>query len=522
MSASREKKFRQDQTSTSWSDPKTAREAEARKAQKRSNAMYTAIAVVFVLVAVIAVIWRANLIPKMATAVTIDGEDYKVNEVTFYYQNTRSTFLTPDNYQILGMLGVDMRTPLDNQVINENVATYLETEAGKTWKEFFMDETLEQMASIQYVLKAAEEEGFVYPDSVQAEYDKAMESLKTAAANSNVSVNTYLQSQLGRTMTEQVYGEHLMRMMKYSAYMTAHRDSLTYTDAELENAYKAEPNSYDKVHYEVINISNTPAPTTDEEGNPKEATEEEIAAAKDAAKQAADEMLAAWKNGGNLETLAEGNENASYSNIEKAAYAEGNPVSDWLFDAARKTGDAAVLENGSSSSLVVFHDRFRENENTVDVRHILIRPEAGKLQSSDAGYADEQTKLKADAKAKAEEILEQWKSGEATAESFGKLAMENSADSNAADGGIYTQVYQGMMLPSFNDWCFDSARKAGDTGIVETDYGYHVMYFVGTNIPKWKVDVTRTLQDADFKAWSDPFGADYKTEIHSLGAKFIA
>ena len=75
MSASREKKFRQDQTSISWSDPKTAREAEARKAQKRSNAMYTAIAVVFVLVAVVAVIWRSNIIPKMATAATIDGQE---------------------------------------------------------------------------------------------------------------------------------------------------------------------------------------------------------------------------------------------------------------------------------------------------------------------------------------------------------------------------------------------------------------------------------------------------------------
>ena len=38
------------------------------------------------------------------------------------------------------------------------------------------------------------------------------------------------------------------------------------------------------------------------------------------------------------------------------------------------------------------------------------------------------------------------------------------------------------MVSEFNDWCFDPARKSGDTGIVynEGSYtGYHVMYFSG-------------------------------------------
>ena len=34
------------------------------------------------------------------------------------------------------------------------------------------------------------------------------------------------------------------------------------------------------------------------------------------------------------------------------------------------------------------------------------------------------------------------------------------------------------MVDPFDEWCFDDARKAGDTGIVKTDYGYHVMYYV--------------------------------------------
>ena len=35
------------------------------------------------------------------------------------------------------------------------------------------------------------------------------------------------------------------------------------------------------------------------------------------------------------------------------------------------------------------------------------------------------------------------------------------------------------MVSSFNDWCFDESRQTGNTGIIESQYGYHVMYFVG-------------------------------------------
>ena len=34
------------------------------------------------------------------------------------------------------------------------------------------------------------------------------------------------------------------------------------------------------------------------------------------------------------------------------------------------------------------------------------------------------------------------------------------------------------MVPEFDAWCFDDARKEGDTGLVRTSYGYHIMYFI--------------------------------------------
>ena len=118
---------------------------------------------------------------------------------------------------------------------------------------------------------------------------------------------------------------------------------------------------------------------------------------------------------------------------------------------------------------------------TVDVRHILILPEGATVEnvtteefSDEAWAAGEQ---------KAQEILDVWLSGDKTEDSFAELANENSADTGSnTNGGLYTGVTEGQMVEAFNDWCFDADRKAGDYGIVKTQFGYHIMYFCGSQL----------------------------------------
>lgn len=112
----------------------------------------------------------------------------------------------------------------------------------------------------------------------------------------------------------------------------------------------------------------------------------------------------------------------------------------------------------------------------IDVRHILLIPEETVDEEGNTVTTDE---AKAACLKEAEALLEQWKNGEATQESFAALANEHSEDPGSnTNGGLYEYVYQGDMVDTFNDWCFDASRQVGDTGIVETDYGYHIMYFV--------------------------------------------
>ena len=113
---------------------------------------------------------------------------------------------------------------------------------------------------------------------------------------------------------------------------------------------------------------------------------------------------------------------------------------------------------------------------TVDVRHILIKVAGGTTdEAGTTTYSDQEW---ADCQAKAQQIYDQWKNGEATEDSFAKLANEKSEDGGSnTNGGLYENVPVGQMVTEFNDWIMDESRKPGDTGLVKTEFGYHIMYY---------------------------------------------
>ncbi len=113
------------------------------------------------------------------------------------------------------------------------------------------------------------------------------------------------------------------------------------------------------------------------------------------------------------------------------------------------------------------------------VRHILVIPEGGTTneETQETTYTDAEW---AAALTKAQGILDEWKAGEVTAESFGKLAETYSDDGGSkTTGGLYEGIYYGSgMVEEFQNWAIDPARVTGDTEIVKTVFGYHIMYFV--------------------------------------------
>ena len=266
MSASREKKLRQDQTASGYVDPKAEKELEKKKAEKRSNVLYSVIAVLFVLVVAASFLWRSNVISRNATALTIDGETYNAAEVNFYYQNVYRGFLQSNSY-FISYLGLDTNASLKSQTVNATAASMMGVEEGSSWHDYIMDNTVKQMTMIQRGLKQAQEEGYQFPASVQEQYEDSLNSLKTSAESTGMSVKAYLQRNLGAIMTEKVYNQQVLRMLQYQAYAQSYSDSLTYTDAELEAAYQADPKAYDKAAWEYVVVSGAADSTTDADGN---------------------------------------------------------------------------------------------------------------------------------------------------------------------------------------------------------------------------------------------------------------
>lgn len=157
----------------------------------------------------------------------------------------------------------------------------------------------------------------------------------------------------------------------------------------------------------------------------------------------------------------------------------------------------------------------KEDKTVVDVRHILIRLEEPKPDSyGKVNYTDDQWEQ---CRVEAQKILDKYFENP-TEDNFGALAKEYSEDGSANVGGLYSDVEAGQMVAEFNDWIFDKGRKAGDTGLVKTVYGYHVMYFVSTDVTvgDWyeiaKTQVSSEYMNGliDMTAESNPMEVSYK------------
>lgn len=113
----------------------------------------------------------------------------------------------------------------------------------------------------------------------------------------------------------------------------------------------------------------------------------------------------------------------------------------------------------------------------VDVRHVLIQPEGCTFDTNNYVVAtDEQWEA---CRKEAQAMLDGWVKDGAAEDGFAQLAKDHSVDGSAADGGLIQYVATGTMVENFDAWLFAEGRKAGDYGLVKTEFGYHLMYYVG-------------------------------------------
>lgn len=512
MSASREKKIRQEQAASGYVSPKEKKAAEDRAAQKRSNALYAVIGVAFVLFAAFVIIWNSGLIQRNTTAITIDGTDYSTAEFGYFYADAYNSWY--QNYgSYASYFGLDTSKSLASQLYDEDT--------GETWADFFADQAAENMKWTIAVCNAAEEAGYAWSDADQVSFDAAKTSLRGYAEKNNVSLATYLSYIYGSYINEATFDKCLKMSTIADSYASSIHDGFSYTAEQIDAAYTENIEQYEMADYSYLKVSGAVEAETDEDGNTVEPTDEEKAAAMAAAKEKADALYASYQGGDALASLADEENGITYTDMTEITRGD-TVLLNWAFDNAREAGDSALLadEDNACYYIAVFSQRYRYEYNTVDMRQMLFPVDKSGLDEESETYAADLQKLKEEALAKAKDVLAEWESGAKTPESFGELSDKYASANNTA-GGLYTKVYKGSMVSAVNDWLFADGRKTGDVEIVESEeYGYHILLFVGENAPYWQVQVDNTLRSDDYNAWADALTADMTHEFGS-GVKYV-
>ena len=521
MSASNKKKLRKEQGAEKLTEKQLAAQKEAKTTRLYTIAFVAVLVVMIVIAIVVGVtqtIKNTGYYEKRTTAVQIGDHALSNAELNYYYIDSVNNFYSSYG-SYAAMFGLDTTKPLDEQIVDE--------ETGRTWADDFLDTAKESAKNVYALADAAEAAGFTLPEDKQEEIESSLSSIDLyAQVYGYKDGDSYLKAMYGSGASKEGYKAYATRSALADAYYTHYSDSLTYTDDQIRQKDNEDLKVYSSYSYNSYYLSVSKfltGGTTDENGNTTYSDEETAAA--EAALRAAAESLTAeditstevLDNAIATLSVNEGEENAASTDSNNIRYGSINSLyQQWVADSSRKAGDKQVFEstttdeNGNESlsgCYVVFFEGSTDNKFPMaNVRHILVTPEHAADEAEDA-HADGETysaEELAAAKQEAEELYAQWQSGEATEESFAELANEKSDDGDGTTGGLYTNVTPGQMVQAFNDWCFDASRKAGDTGIVQTEYGYHIMYFVGnSDITYRDYLIQNDLRSADVQQWQE-------------------
>lgn len=429
---------------------------------------------------------------KTFTAYTLtdaDGEkhDIKVNTYNYYfalyYNNLQSTVSSYKQY------GIDLDEANMNVDFDKKLSEQTRTEDGKTttWLEYVQEQVEDSIkdtyASYYKAVKENKGKDPEIKDDQKKEIKEALKNYKESAHKYGYTVSGYIEAAMGHGVTKDVFVREATISYIAENYDSDHKndsDSKTYTDKEL-NAYKKK----NKSKLQSVDIKMFECDSEDDAKAFKKALKA------DGSNFAA---LASKYSSDDFDKKANKNSQETTYNDMARSTMEGLSVAistadddkkysglDWLYSSDRKAGD---VRQDSTTVVYVVKPVYMSDAKTVNVRHILIAPESSKSSddsSSSKSAKDCTDKEWAAAEKKAKSILAKYNSGDKTSKSFAKLAKSNSSDGNASNGGLYENIIPNQMVPTFNAWCFDSSRKAGDVGIVKTEYGYHIMYFEGKN-----------------------------------------
>ena len=370
----------------------------------------------------------------------------------------------------------DYTSSLDGQIYDKDT--------GLTWQQFFLEAALNSWKQYRVITNKAIAAGYQLDAENQERLDSTPERMAEIAEQYQFeSAEALIQADMGPGCTMEDYMYYMELYYYGELYYRELAEQIEVTEEEMESyflkneAYFLEDGITKDSGFlvDVRQILIQPEGTTKgPDGKTVVYSEDEFAASRAKIQEILDTWLAGEKTAESFAALA-----------------------------AEKSQDADTAENGGLYAYVGAGVL-----NLVDVRHILIEPES---ESGSSTYTEDEWAACYD---KAKAILDEFRAGEQTQTRFAELAKEHTADGNGDVGGIYMDVYQGQMVQTFNDWIFDNSREYGDTDIVKTQFGYHIMFFVHRDdaVNNWIFEEGRQAGDYEIIRADDGWHLVYYVE----------
>lgn len=427
---------------------------------------------------------------------TVDGQKISIGMYDYYYASIVSYY---EQYASYGYYSLDTTKDYSKQYTTDDDGNKI------SWQKFFETEALKEVEQITTYYSKALEEGVTLTSAQKKTIDKQISTLKDSASQNDVSLDQYIKANFGTYCSEDT-----IRLMLEQYYLSANykgkfKCETKVTDNDVDKYYNDHKNDYKKI--EFYYIASPYDATDDNSKNESIKTAEKIMAKmKDKKSVIAlvpevyssyiDSQVKSSMEQDSTLTEKKAREEAvkSYeSNVVTTVSGSDSPFDDemntWLFSDDTKVGSKKYYIDESAGYIYIVLKTSKasvEEDETYTVRHILVAPESGSNSSSRTSekteYTDEQW---AAAKKKADSILAKFNKTDKSEYEFAKLAEQYSTDSastssgsNDSFGGLYESVTLGQMVPDFEKWSIDDSRKYGDTGIVKSDYGYHIMFFI--------------------------------------------
>ncbi len=486
---------------------------QERKAAIKRTVTLVAAAILVVAVIVAIVVVSINKNPNLEGIPAGTSEKYEIDAgmMAYFYKNGFNNFVN-QNYYYLSYYGLDINKSLKSQYISQDM----------TWFAYFMNQAKNDVNQLVALASEGQAKGVKLEEDDYKTIDSSIASMEAGAkSNGFPSLKSYLKSQYAG-ISEKTVRKCLELQQLASKYYNQLIETFTFTEEEISAYAEENPEKFRMTDF--IFYTFTPDVASDADENARAAANAKAKGdAEELQAQATDEAafraaVLALLKAAQAEDSEKTDEELMASQIKEGKlYQTDDRYSEWAFADGREVGDTTVIENVSTSgteSTVTGYSvyyltktAYYESYLTKSVRHIL-------LTESTYGTKDA-------AKAKLEEIMAGYDAGEKTEDAFAKLAEDYSEDGSRIRGGLYEEVVQDYMVQPFNDWIYDEARQPGDTGIIETEYGWHGMYFVGDGREAWKVNAEGDLKDVKFsetlsdleKTYPVTYDADALTKI---------